>query len=453
MRSKAAVGLAALCTSGLGYPSAAEAAQVPSMTVARCHCQNSPLLATSRRGGSIVAWQEGIYDALVARRIHRNGKLGRKRKLAGLTKTSSAEGAWLAAGRSGAVVAVWEDKHGGIRARRMTRHGKLGRIHQIARSLVDDGPSELDADVAVDARGDATIVWSAVSTYIGRLIPPSRNHVYARRLTARGRLGRTIVLPVDPGFNGFPRVAYTRPGRAVVAWGLGRIFVATVGDDGHVVLGGDPVNEWDARPELAIDAGGNATVVWTHYARVGGGDQLDVMGRRLDAGGRALGPLHVISSQTRPAGVYRLAVDRAGNATVVWRDSTDDVVALRQIHADDTLGPVADLSAPGVRNNLLLGARMENAAPAVAVDRAGNAAAAWMRFAAHTNGLTYRVEARRVAANGQLGNVQTLTDASAYASDPKIISDATGTTIVAWSSRKRRSDDDEMKLARLDGSN
>jgi hypothetical protein len=442
MRSNKAWALVVFCTPGLAFVSPGHAAQPPTSTVARCQCSSEPLLVTSGRHGSIVAWQEGYNDSLVARRIRRDGKLGRKRKLAGRTKTSSDEGAWLAAGPSGAAVAVWEDNGGGIRARRMTRSGKLGRIHQIAPSLDDEGGSKPDADVAVNARGDATIVWSAASTYIGALNPPSKNYVYARRLTARGRLGRTIVLPVDPGVKRFPRVAYAPSGKTMVASGPGRVVVATVGVGGSVVLGDG------SNPQLAIDAAGNATVAWKYGASVGGIDQFGLRGRRLYAGG-GLGPLHVISdNQTYYGDIHRLAVDAAGNVIVAWRDEAEDIVRLRRIGADDILGPVVDLSAPGVGAEAYQG-RLENSAPAVAVDSARNVTTAWMRLLPPASSPVYTIEARGVAGNSALGSVQTLAGPTTYASDPKVVSDAPGVALVAWSDGHQRYGGDAIRVARL----
>ena len=434
--------LVVVCTPGLAFVSPGHAAQPPTSTVARCQCSSEPLLVTSGRHGSIVAWQEGYNDSLVARRIRRDGKLGRKRKLAGRTKTFSHEGAWLAAGRSGAAVAVWEDNGGGIRARRMTRSGKLGRIHQIAASLVDEGGGDLDVDVAVDARGDATIVWSPVGTDRSQGPEPFRTNVYARRLTARGRVGRRLTLPVDPGVNRYPRVAYAPSGKTMFAWGLGRVVVATVGVGGNVVLG-DGLD-----PQLAIDPRGNAIVVWRYGASVGGMEQFGLRGRRLYAGG-GLGPLHEISNNRNYLGDnHRLAVDGAGNVTVVWRDFAQDIVRLRRIGADDTLGPVADLSAPGAGAEAYQ-AGLENSAPALAIDSATNVTTAWMRLLPPASSPVYTIEARGVAGNGALGSIQTLARPTTYASDPKVVSDAPGVALVAWSDGHQRYGGDAIRVARL----
>jgi hypothetical protein len=444
MRAKKAWVLVVFCTPGLAFVSPGYAAQPPTSTVARCECPSNPLLATSGRQGSIVAWQEGYNESLVARRIRRDGKLGRKRKLAGRTKTSSDEGAWLAAGPSGAAVAVWEDNGGGIRARRMTRSGKVGRIHQIAvaGSLVAEGGSDLDVDVAVDARGDATIVWSPVKDASSQDPEPFRANVYARRLTARGRVGRRLTLPVDPGVysGGSPRVAYMPSGKTVVAWG--GVFAATVGVGGNVVLGGG------SDPQLAIDARGNATVVWRYGASMGGMEQFGLRARRLYAGG-GLGPLHAISDTRIYLGdVHRLAVDGAGNVTVAWRDFAEDIVRLRRIGADDTLGPVVDLSAPGVGAEAYQ-ARLENAAPALAIDSARNVTTAWMRLLPPAGNPAYTIEARGMAGNGALGSIQTLAYPTTYASDPKVVSDAPGVALVAWSDGHQRYGGDTIRVARL----
>ena len=95
----------------------------------------------------------------------------------------------------------------------MTPRGRLGRVHRIAppRGLVD-------FRVAVDAAGNATIVWAPRLGCCSAQDPPITQAVLrARRLTAKGDLGRTIVVASE-GVNLYPRVAVAPSGRATIAW-------------------------------------------------------------------------------------------------------------------------------------------------------------------------------------------------------------------------------------------
>jgi hypothetical protein len=415
---KATATIALLAT--LGLANVSEAAWTPPFKVARCECSGYPVLTTSEWGGSIVAWQEWDH-ALIARRIDRNGTLGWKRTLAERARLLSADaldGGWIATGPSGATAMVWEDHPdfvatGYIRARRLTRRGKLGRIPRIGR----DVSGGIDPAVAVDDAGDATITWIPIIAPSSQDQGPFRNIVQARRLTARGGLGATLDLSRDfsspLGWNSSPRVAVAPSGRATVAWSSpgGAIAATTIRRNGKVAAVRDVIDE-AGRPELAVDAQGNAIVVWIGSA---------VMARRIYAGGM-LGPIHVLGagsqSDTRP----RVAVDRAGNASVVWEDS--GTIRFRRIGKSETLGPVMNLSAPALEP-------LRSGSPAVAVDSAGSAIAAWV--GPSSGSTSYAIQARRVTPDGELGAIRELSDTSRLLSRPKVVADSRGVVTVAWS--------------------
>jgi hypothetical protein len=440
--STAATATIALVAATLG-PAAtdSEAKWTRPLTVARCDCLGFPVLTTSARWGSVVAWQD-TDGRLTARRIRRGGTLGRKHTLAKRAMELDDEWAWIATGRSGASVAVWQawegDHAGGIRARRLTRRGKLGRIHRIAPT----GPAGggLDGGVAVDAAGNATIAWGAAVSYGAgspdqRPAPPTT--VRVRRLTAKGERAPTINLRLGEGDNDHPRVAVAPSGRATVTWrfccGVSSIATTTIGRNGKAAVARDLSGSGGgSEPELAMDARGNAIVVWSGSF---------VMARRIYAGG-ALGPVHVLGPGDSYDSDPRVAFDRAGNASVVWWDSNS--IQFRRIGADDTLGPLANLSGPGSNTPGL----REVESPAVAVDSGGNATAAWLRGAPTPTDTSGRIQARNVAPGGELGAITTLFS-GARLSAPKIVADARGVVTVAWSESRPRYDGATIRVARL----
>lgn len=432
----------ALVGAGLGLTSVSEAAQTRPLTVARCQCGGeSPLLATSARHGSIIAWREGDKgDRLIARRIHRDGTLGRKRKLARWTDPITKD-AWIAVGRSGAGVAVWEDNGGGISARRLTRRGKLGRIHRVAR---DSGTfnDSFDVDVGVDAAGNAAIVWARYLDSLGRDSPSPPTTVRARRLTAKGELGPRIDLRLAVALNHTPRVAVAASGRATVVWSfccsgeaIGALAAATIGSDGAVGTARGIPGWWVGAPEMAVDSRGNVTLV-------GNADYQVVTALRIRAGG-ALGPMQVLGSGRFEEGRPRVAVDRAGNASVTWNHS--GTLQLRRIGADGTLGPVTNLSAPATGTTRF-------GEPDVAVDPAGNATVAWNRSTSPVEDpWSFAIQARGVALDAKLGAIRTLSNSSAWLWGPTVVADARGVVTAAWSEIRQRGQrgDDTIKLARL----
>jgi hypothetical protein len=440
--STAATATIALVAATLGAAATdSEAKWTRPLTVARCDCLGFPVLTTSARGGSVVAWQDND-GRLTARRIRRDGTLGRKHTLAKRAVELNNEWAWIATGPSGASVAVWQewdadDQAGGIRARRLTLRGKLGRIHRIAQT----GPAgTLDGAVAVDAAGNATIAWSGVPSLGGSPDhpPAPTTTVRARRLTVKGERGPPIHLRLGEQFNDHPRVAVAPSGRATVTWrvccGLNAIATTTIGRNGKAGAISDLSGQaGGSEPELAMDARGNAIVVWPGYF---------VMARRIRAGG-ALGPVHVLGPGDPWDSHPRVAFDRTGDASVVWWHS--DSIQFRRIGANDTLGPLANLSGPG-SNTLDL---PDFESPAVAVDPVGNATAAWLAGPhANLTGTSGRIQARTVAPGGELGAITTLFSAVRL-TRPEIVADARGVVTVAWSEARPDYHGATIRVARL----
>jgi hypothetical protein len=411
--SKAAVTTIALVAAGLPVAGGSDAAWSPPVTAGRGASTElgTPLLATSARHGSTIAWRNHETGAIFARRIFRDGALGPTRKL-GRTELFI-NGPWIAVDPSGATVAVWYEQ-GLLRARRMSPRGKLQPVHLVTPPEAV-GNYHREAGVAVDARGDATIVWprELVSPASGRgleyITPPT---VHARRLTANEELGPILDISTSDGYNLRPRIAVGPSGRATVAWQFGAsVHATTIDRDGTVGEVRD-LSE-GSRPELGVDARGNATIVWISSA---------VVARRILAGG-ALGPLLDLGPIS--PGFYEepslgVAVDRAGSATVAWQsESWLSTILSRRITVNDTLGPPLTLSVRSDESE-------------IAVDPAGNATAVWVRSQSAV-GYDYAIRARRLSRHGKLGTGRTVGSArSAALSGPKVVADARGVVTVAW---------------------
>jgi hypothetical protein len=410
-----------LVTAVLGLSSASQAAWSPPRTVAHgfSDALGAPVLATSARHGATVAWLDGD---LFARRISRDGVRGPRRRLARrIDKAPS-----IAVTRSGGTVAVWSEDDA-LWARRLSPGGKLRRVQRIT----DPGgagnyPPEINvavdaANVAVDAAGNATIVWARV---VVRSLGDPHNPfetisatAHARRLTAKGKLGPVIDLP-GGGLNSRPVVAVAPSGQATVAWwhydasSGSSIRVAEIGGSGIVGTGRD-IAPAGGRADFTLDERGNVTVAWA---------SSDLMAQRLGAGG-ALGAIHVLGpidlgeSEDSP----RIALDRAGNATVVWLTApgwSANSILSRRIGADDTLGPLWNLAARGGEE------------PDVAVDPGGNATATWVGM---TPGGNSAILSRRVTRKGTLGKPRTIAfSRAAKLSAPRVVGDARGVVTAAW---------------------
>jgi hypothetical protein len=184
---------------------------------------------------------------------------------------------------------------------------------------------------------------------------------------------------------------------------------------------GDPVTlsragESAVTPQVAVDATGDALVVW---ARSDGTD-IRIQARARSAAG-VLGPIETLSRAGQDALEPQVGIDADGNALVVWTqsDGTTDRIWARARSAAGVLGPVLALSKAG-----------ETAAsPQVAVNAAGDALFVWTRF----DGTRFRIQARARSAAGVLGTAQTLSAASGEgAFTPQVAIDDDGRTLVVW---------------------
>jgi hypothetical protein len=121
------------------------------------------------------------------------------------------------------------------------------------------------------------------------------------------------------------------------------------------------------------------------------------------------------------AGQQEVAIDAAGDSIATWIrwDGTAWVVQARTRSAAGVLGFAPTLSAPG----------QDAFHPEVAVDPAGNATIVWSRF----DGSRWRVQARTVSQFGVVGVTSVpVSDASVSGSEPQVGVDAAGNTVIAW---------------------
>lgn len=197
------------------------------------------------------------------------------------TATGIPERPQVAVDPSGTATVVWA-QDGAIHARRVAGGGALGPILDVAVGEDADNPQ-----VAVDAAGNAWVVWTGE---VGGDLAAR-----GRRITAAGALEPALTLSA-PGEIGF-------------------------------------------QPHVGVDGSGEATVVWTRYEN----PDFRLQARRISAAG-ALSPIDDVTPDSRANVSPDLAVDRAGNAVVVWPwpAGGETVVQWRRLG-----GPIQDLSDAG----------------------------------------------------------------------------------------------------------
>lgn len=289
-----------------------------------------------------------------------------------------------------------------------------------------------DAVVGVDARGRTTVVWTQ-GARARRFGPLSHMSIMAAVGGPGGRFGAPVRLGGTEDFGGAePRLAVAPDRAAVVVWSrgdrlqaarrplgrcralhsracFGRVQDLPGGADVAVVLGprdtayaawagrpgrsrpdrlgiqvavaprgerfgsprtvsrrGAPASE----PTIAIARDGSAVLAWRRSPPAGGG--ADLAGRMIEAtvrdrDGRVSAPQVVAPIEARRP---QVRLNRQGEAVLVWEQYTetspDGEIAAAVRPAAGNFGPAVTISPPGVAGRQSL-----------AVDRRGNAVAAW----------------------------------------------------------------------------
>jgi hypothetical protein len=221
----------------------------------------------------------------------------------------------------------------------------------------------------------------------------------------------------------------------------GRIRLRRIGADGRLtrtvkVSGAVDDQAWG--PKTAEAADGAVTAVW--FERSGGARSV-IRARRVASNGavgpiRTIAPQHTVSSTVAMAmaggGDVEVAVDRGGNAFVVWAqvegealyrdfDVTSTTIHARRLDRTGRLGPVLDLAVSDDRAT----------EPDVAVAAAGGATVVW---ASRTAGSS-TVHAAGIGRDGLVRRTRTLARTAATTEvpgRPEITSNGRGHAIVLW---------------------
>lgn len=277
--------------------------------------------------------------------------------------------------------------------------------------------------IAVDAAGNAYAVYISTWVYATGNSYPSLRFAYR---PAGGRwelLAEEIIAGVTTDTGSPPSIAVDATGNAYVVWEDNRTMPS--GSTNSVYLrirsadgtwsDEEQVNDVLSAglPEIALDPAGNAYIIWTNW-----GTQTVRFSYR-SAGG-VWSPSELVSDTDYALrGAASLAVDAAGNAYAIWEDARtfDDIYF--------SYRPAGGAWEANIRINDNAG-NSARGAPAIAVDAAGNASAVWrdQRSGVH---IYY---ASRPAGGAWSANVRVSTATGADV--PDVALDAGGNVYVAW---------------------
>jgi hypothetical protein len=322
----------------------------------------------------------------------------------------------IAMNAAGNALVVWsrdDGTHFRIQARERSAAGQLGRIV----TLSSAGQHAYEPKVAMTSAGDALVVWHS---FDGTNI-----RVYFRARSAAGELGKIQILSA-PGQNAdLPGIAMDAAGNALVVWkrydgARDRIQArarSAAGDFGPVVtLSRAEHHAYD--PEVAMTGAGDALVAWRAYD----GTYYRLQARSRSAAG-VLGAIQTLSAASGDAANHRLALS-AGDGIVVWEFDNGSIsrIQARARSAAGVLGAMRYVSPAGRDATL----------PRLAMDGGGKAVIGWRGL---SGGGTPVMQARTRSAAGAFGPVQNLSAAATqhpFNATPQVAVDAAGDALAVW---------------------
>jgi hypothetical protein len=212
--------------------------------------------------------------------------------------------------------------------------------------------------IAVDRNGNVTVVWER---YAGsKIVVQSVDRPAGGSWTAPDDIGEVNLGPAPE-----PWIAVDWEGRATAVWKHGEVI-----ETAFRPFGG----EWEAPvplsgeesfvPQAAMDARGDTTAVWMHFD----GLHYVVESTYRPEGGEWEVPTPV-SQPGEEGGNPHVALDASGDALVVWRGHGEEGESVRAAYrpAGGSWGSATDVSSPGEQVESLRDA----------VDPEGNAIVAW----------------------------------------------------------------------------
>ena len=373
----------------------------------------APSVAMDDSGDAVFAWRrsDGSNERIEAQTRAADGTLGPIQRVS--RAGQPATGVQVDMDADGDAVLVWVRSDGAddrVQARTLSSAGALGVI----RTLSDPGEDAVWPRVAVDADGDAAIVW--------RRSDGTHERVEAVTLTAAGTRSPVRRLSAAGQDALDPQLAINDAGDAVCTWFRSdgtddRVQARVLRSTGilspiHTLSdpGGDAHD-----PDVAVEDDGDAYLSWSRWD----GSSFRIQAQMLWADD-TVGVMHTISDAGDNAHGPEVAVDDQGDAVIAF-DHTDGVtrrVQAVKMSPSDTVGTPETLSDTGQDASL----------PQVAVDDNGDGVVTWKRF----DGADDRTQAATMAFTGQFGTPSTLSDAGEYGGPGAVAIDADGDALVAW---------------------
>ncbi len=389
-----------------------------------------PQIAVDSSGNAIAVWRQsnGAWYDIWANRFDGVALKWGVATLIEMENLGHAYSPHVAAGPSGNVIAVWsqdDDQQSNIWANRFDGATLKweGATRIETENLGDaDGPH-----VAVDPSGNIIVVWYQFDG--------TQDNIHANRFDGVNlKWGEATLIETDNLGNAYnPEVVIDPLGNAIVVWyqsdGTRDNIHANRFDSGTLKWGTPTLVEIDnlgsaERPHIAVDPSGNAIAVW----RQSNGTRYSILANRFDGITLKWGVATLIeTNDLGHAHSPQVAVDKSGNAVVVWNQSDgnrqkNNIWANRFDGVSLKWGVATLIETDNVGHAY---------SPHVVVDPSGNAMVVWYQ----SDGTWYNTLANLLDGVNLKWGVPTLIemDNLGDAARPRVGVDPSGNVIAVWS--------------------
>ncbi len=349
--------------------------------------QALPAVAVDADGDVFVSWdsfgQDGSSWGIYGQRFNAAGtKIGVELQVNTYT-TSLQQRSSVAVDADGDAFVIWErggqDGSGlGIYGQRFDATGmKVGGEFQVNTHTTN---SQLNSSVAVDADGDAVVVWQSLYQ------DGSALGIYGQRFNSAGAKvgGEFPINTYTTNGQTFPSVALDADGDALTVWGsfgqdgsdygvYGQRFNSAGAKVGVEFQINTYTTSFQVIPSVAVDADGDAIVVWSSLGQ--DGSTYGVYGQRFNSSGAKVGVELPINTYSTSGQSYQsVAMDADGDAVVVWESTSQDGNGLG-IYGQRFNSAGAKVGVEFQINTYTTSAQRF---PSVAMDADGDAVVVWM---------------------------------------------------------------------------
>ena len=315
---------------------------------------------------------------------------------------------------NGNATAVWYTIVGGNSIIQASTN-LLGGNWQDAVNLSLLGQQVGDPQIAVDASGNVTVVWwrREGSNYILQASTKlfGENWQDAADFAQAGQGAGLPQIAVDPKGNATAVWYYTSSGGEIIIRASTKLF----GGNWQAAVDLSLSSQSSTEPQIAVDAGGNATAIWQMYD----GSNWTIQASTKLFGGSWQEAVN-LSLLGTTAENPQIAVDPYGNATAIWQmydGGNWTIQASTKLFGGSWQDAVA-LSETGYISK----------DPQIAVDMNGNATAVWYRY----DGSNYIIQASTKPFGNTWQATVDLSQAADFVPTPQIAVGASGDATAIW---------------------